>query len=120
MKQTIDLALKLFKTDNVIPHLLIATPLPGTELHEQCLKLGLITEDPSSKDFSTATRTHGTALFSTADFSKEDIKELVNTYQQDLKKASAIYSLKNPLYALNRIIKNPKLLKRILFFRQSS
>ncbi|MBU2063381.1 MAG: radical SAM protein, partial [Candidatus Omnitrophica bacterium] len=120
IKQTTDLALNLFKTSNVIPHLLIATPLPGTKLYEHCLSLGILKEDFLAKNFSIAARTHEIPLFSTDDFSKEDLKKLFNTYRQSLKKASIIYSLKNPLYALKRIIGNPNLLKRILFFRQSS
>ncbi len=66
MKDTINLALKLYKDYDLHPHLMVATPLYGTELYEICIRDRLLVGNPTFEELSIATQTTGNPMISTA------------------------------------------------------
>lgn len=99
MKETTNLALRLFREYNLFPIMLVATPLYGTELYEICSREKFIDGDPTFDELSLATQRIGEPMISTADFSKEDVKEVINEYTSELKKERVRFSLKHPIFA---------------------
>jgi len=114
MKETINLALKLFRSYDVIPCLYVATPLYGTELYDICIEKDIIKENMTGKDFSTATQIYGEPMIYTEDFSKDDIKNLLHCYKGGYKKELIIYYIKHPFHALEIVRNKPALIKRFL------
>lgn len=112
-EETTELALRLFRVYNVSPRLLVATPLYGTELYKECLKKGFIRQDLTDRDFAVGTQIYGEPLISTGDFSKEDIKNIIYRYNQALKKEMMAYAMRNPIYALRKVIEKPENLKKV-------
>jgi anaerobic magnesium-protoporphyrin IX monomethyl ester cyclase len=102
MRETIDLALTLLRECDIQPNLFVATPLYGTELHEICVRDGLIGGELSSEELATATQVFGNPLIETADFTKEDVIGLLEEYRARLKRELIGFSLRHPFYALNR------------------
>jgi magnesium-protoporphyrin IX monomethyl ester (oxidative) cyclase len=102
IRETIDLALALLRTCDLIPNLFVATPLYGTELYEICVRDGLIDGALSSEELATATQVFGNPLIETPEFTKADVKLLLKSYTARLKRELLRFSLKHPLYALHR------------------
>jgi len=103
IKDTIEVALKLFRLYDVIPHLYIATPLYGTELYDQCVKEGLINPNSlTDRDFVTVKEDYGTPPISTKEFSKKDIKMLITDYKSKMRKVEKTklfkYRIKHPVH----------------------
>ncbi len=84
IKDTVALALRLFKTYNVVPIMLFATPLYGTELYQTCVEMGIIDETLSDEDFATATMYYGEPLIFTKEFSKQDLKRLTREFESKI------------------------------------
>jgi magnesium-protoporphyrin IX monomethyl ester (oxidative) cyclase len=82
MEETIGLAIRLFKEYNVLPILLFATPLYGTDLYNNALKEGLIEEHFTDKDIATATQFYGNPIIETKDFSKQDLKNISESFEK--------------------------------------
>ena len=83
---TVHFALKLFKEENVFPILLFATPLYGTELYRQCLKMGIIKPIISDEEFAKATQFFGYPLISTSDFTANELKDIGNHFEEEMNK----------------------------------
>jgi magnesium-protoporphyrin IX monomethyl ester (oxidative) cyclase len=115
MKQTTNLALSLFRAYNLFPYMQFATPLYGTELYEICIREKFIDGDPTFEELSLATQTIGNPMISTPDFSKEDVKEVVNEYTSKLKKERALFSVKHPIFAAGLV--KARLLRLLLTSR---
>lgn len=81
---TINLALKLFKVENVFPILLFATPLYGTELYNECVEKKLIDQIFSDEELSQATQFYGNPLISTNEFSKDDLKKIGRYFEEEM------------------------------------
>jgi len=86
IKETIALALRLYKTYTVLPILLFATPLYGTDLYKICMEEGLIDRNLTDEDLATATQFFGNPLISTKNFSKEDLKKIANEFELEMDK----------------------------------
>ncbi|MDD5174093.1 MAG: cobalamin-dependent protein [Candidatus Omnitrophica bacterium] len=114
MKETLGLALRLLKEYDILPCLLIATPLYGTELYEICEKNGYIKKDLTDKDFATGTQVYGNPLISTKDFTGEDVKNLARDYLSTLKKELIIYAFKHPLFLFKKIREKIPFISRYL------
>ncbi|MEK9165827.1 MAG: cobalamin-dependent protein, partial [Patescibacteria group bacterium] len=102
MKETISLALDMYKRYDVLPVMHIATPLYGTELYNICIENKLIKENLTAKDFSMATQILGEPLISSTTFKREDIKKLARNYLLRLylfrfQKEFLAYMFKHPL-----------------------
>ncbi len=78
---TINLAIHLYKSNNVYPILLFATPLYGTELYNICIKNSLIKENISDEEIAKATQFYGEPLISTKDFNKDDLKSIAREFE---------------------------------------
>jgi radical SAM superfamily enzyme YgiQ (UPF0313 family) len=113
MNETINLALRLFKSYHVTPHLFCATPLFGTELYDKCLEQGLIKKNLTDKDLSVATGWYGNPLISTAEFSKKDVKRITKDFQLAMQREKLKYYLKHPFLLLKKT-SNLTLLRRYL------
>ena len=86
IKETIALALRLYKSYNVLPILLFATPLYGTELYKICMEKGLVDKNFTDDDLATATQFFGNPLISTEDFSKDDLKRMATEFELEMNK----------------------------------
>lgn len=86
IKETVALAVKLYKSYNVFPILLFATPLYGTELYKICMEKGLVDKNFTDDDLATATQFFGNPLISTDDFSKDDLKKIAGDFELEMNK----------------------------------
>lgn len=80
MKETVDFALNLYRNYNVLPGLMIATPLIGTELYKICKKNKYFKYQLSALNLSKATQLDGKHIIETEDFNETDIDELAKYY----------------------------------------
>lgn len=103
IKETIALALRLYKTCDAYPIMLFATPLYGTELYKNSVKEGLIGEIFTDEEIATATQYYGNPLIATKDFSKEDLKRLVNNFELEMNKLLGEDSLRKVLTDKNSL-----------------
>ena len=110
MKDTTDLALKLYKDYDLLPHLMVATPLYGTELYEICVRDKLLKGNPTFEELSIATQITGNPMISTSDFSIEDIRRVIDEFTNDLAKEQARKLLKQP----KTLLKHPRAALRLL------
>ena len=97
MKKTVDLALRMDRQYNVLPILLVATPLYGTELYRVCSENGYIREPVTGEDLACGTHIMGKHLIETPDFSPRDIDRLAAGY-------ALRYSLNHPDRALRKLL----------------
>jgi len=117
MKETVDLALELFRSYNVTPYLFIATPLYGTELYDECVKRGIIDENITGRALSVATQACGEPMIFTEDFSTDDVKSLVHDYYRSRLRYERIkYSVRHPVVTLSKVKDKPALLLQKLLF----
>ncbi len=104
MKDTTNLALRLYRDYELHPHLMVATPLYGTELYEICLREKLLKGNPTFEELSIATQTTGNPMISTADFSIEDIRRIIEEFTSNLAKEQGRKLLKHP----KDLLKHPR------------
>jgi anaerobic magnesium-protoporphyrin IX monomethyl ester cyclase len=102
IKKTTNLAIELFKKYNLFPVLMVATPLYGTELYEICLRDKLIEGEPTSDKLSVAIQSKGEPMISTNDFSKDDIKQVIREYKNNLRPIYILHFLKHPQELIHR------------------
>jgi magnesium-protoporphyrin IX monomethyl ester (oxidative) cyclase len=96
MKDTTNLALKLYRYYGLYPALMMATPLYGTELYEICIRDNLIKGNPTVEELSTATQLKGNPMISTSEFSQKDIRQIINEYTDNLSRERSRSQLKHP------------------------
>ena len=97
MNDTVSLAIRLFDEYKVVPIMLFATPLYGTELYDVAMEHGIISDDIADEDFLTSTAYYGEPLISTKDFSKEDLKMLAKDFETRINERSNGNSLRKIL-----------------------
>ena len=102
MADTTRLALDLLHTADLLPTLMVATPLYGTELYTICMERGYIAGNPSPEELAKATQLFGKPMIATEDFSSEDIERLLSDYTRQLKRELVLFSFRHPLYAFHR------------------
>jgi magnesium-protoporphyrin IX monomethyl ester (oxidative) cyclase len=96
MKDTINLAIKLYREYHLLPAMLVATPLYGTELYEICMRDKLIKGNPTFEELLVAIQIKGNPMISTPDFSQEDVKQLINEFKRKLSTQERRYLLTHP------------------------
>jgi len=116
IQETVDLAIHLLKEYDVLPCLLVATPLYGTELYNICVDKGYINENLSDKELSSCTQIYGEPLFNTDEFSREEMKNITSKYLSKLRTGLMVYSIKHPIFASHKIKDYLPLLKKFLGF----
>jgi anaerobic magnesium-protoporphyrin IX monomethyl ester cyclase len=110
MRDTTNLALKLYQGFDLHPHLMVATPLYGTELYEICIRDNLLKDDPTFEELAIATQTTGNPMISTAEWSQKDIRQIIAEFSNDLIKEQRRKLLKHPTVFL----KHPRAAIRLL------
>jgi anaerobic magnesium-protoporphyrin IX monomethyl ester cyclase len=110
MKDTTNLALKLYRDYDLHPHLMVATPLYGTELYEICIRDNLLTGNPTFEELAIATQTTGNPLISTSEFSQKDIRRVIDEFTKDLVRNEGRKLLKHP----KDLLKHPRASIRLL------
>ena len=110
MKDTTNLALKLYQDFDLHPHLMIATPLYGTELYEICMRDNLLKGTPTFEELAIATQTTGNPMISTADWSQKDIRQVIDEFSNDLVNEQRRKLLKHP----SVFLKHPRAAIRLL------
>ncbi|HSV50235.1 MAG TPA: radical SAM protein [Candidatus Acidoferrales bacterium] len=110
MRETTALAVRLFREFDLVPHLMVATPLYGTELYEICVKEGLLKSNPTFEELSIATQITGNPMIATKDFSLDDIRGVIDEYKKELAAAQANKLIKSPI----AFIKHPRVALRLL------
>jgi anaerobic magnesium-protoporphyrin IX monomethyl ester cyclase len=96
MKNTINLAIKLYREYEIFPDLMVATPLYGTELYEICMRDKFIQGEPTFEELAVAQQTWGDPMISTPNFSKKDVKRVINEYKRKLLMQRLRYMLNHP------------------------
>jgi anaerobic magnesium-protoporphyrin IX monomethyl ester cyclase len=96
MKDTINLAIKLYREYDLFPGMMVATPLYGTELYEICMRDKLIKGNPTFEELAVATLPNGNPMISTPDFSQKDVKRVINEYTRKLLTQRLRYLLNHP------------------------
>jgi len=104
MKDTINLAIMLYRKYDLSPYLMVATPLYGTDLYEICMKDKLIKGEPTCEELCVAIQSWGEPIISTPDFSQEDIKRLLNEYTTRLRVEYRRYLLRHPRKLITRLL----------------
>jgi anaerobic magnesium-protoporphyrin IX monomethyl ester cyclase len=110
MKDTTALAVRLYREFGLHPHLMVATPLYGTELYEICVREKLLKGNPTFEELAIATQTTGNPLIATADFSQDDIRGVIEEFTAALLKEEGRKVLKNP----KEFLKHPRASLRLL------
>lgn len=103
MKDTTNLALKLYKDFDLFPILNVATPLYGTELYEICIRNKLLKGNPTFEELSVATQITGNPMISTPDFSLEDIRHVISEFNKSFLTERMRYSLKHPRHLFEEL-----------------
>jgi len=98
MKDTIDLALELYKKHKIKPFILVATPLCGTELHDICIEHGYLEENVTDRDLAESTHLFGKHLINTPEFNARDIDSLARYYYRR-------FIINHPIEAIRRGVK---------------
>jgi len=89
MNDTVNFAIEHFARFGTYPILYFATPLVGTKLFEECVKLGLIVDEMiSPRDWALATNYFGKRLIKTDDFSEHDLFNLERNFLERLAEQS--------------------------------
>jgi magnesium-protoporphyrin IX monomethyl ester (oxidative) cyclase len=96
MNDTINLAVKLYREYDLFPDLMVATPLPGTELYEICMRNKFMKGEPTFEEFLVAMQAYGKPMISTPDFSREDVEQVINEFFRKLATARIRYLLNHP------------------------
>lgn len=115
IRQTIDLAIDLLRQYDMLPTMMVATPLYGTDLYSQCVDMGLIDGNLSIEELATATQLYGNPMIATKDFSCNDVKTLLADYRQRFKKELILFSFRHPVYAGRRFIDKLPVIKKLFF-----
>jgi radical SAM superfamily enzyme YgiQ (UPF0313 family) len=113
MKDTTKLALKLYRDYDIVPHLMVATPLYGTELYEICIRDNLLKGNPTFEELSIATQTTGNPLISTSEFSLKDIRQIIDEFTNDFARERTQNLRKHP----RDLLKHPRVAIRLLRMR---
>lgn len=118
IKKTIDFALGLQKKFNVCPNLMIATPLFGTALYNQCMDNGYLVEAVDPHNLSTATS--GLGIIQTNDFAPQDIEKLIRHFNHRCQRINYRNFIKNlfshPVYFAYILINSFKDYRRVKEF----
>jgi anaerobic magnesium-protoporphyrin IX monomethyl ester cyclase len=114
MNDTTNLALKLYRDFDLLPHLMVATPLYGTELYEKCIQDNLLKSNPTFEELSIATQTTGNPMISTSEFSQNDIRRIINDFTNDLVREEGRKLLKRPRDLLKHPRASIKLLRKCI------
>lgn len=113
MKDTTNLALKLYRDYDLVPHLMVATPLYGTELYEICIRDNLLKGNPTFEELSIATQITGNPTISTSEFSQKDIRQVIDEFTNDFARERVQNLLKHP----RDFLKHPRVAIRLLRMR---
>jgi radical SAM superfamily enzyme YgiQ (UPF0313 family) len=114
MEDTTGLALRLYRDFDLHPHLMVATPLYGTELYEICMRDHLLQGNPTFEELSIATQTTGNPLISTPDFSEKDIRRVINEFTSNLMRVEGRKLVQRPRDVLKHPRASLKLLRKSL------
>lgn len=113
---TFKLSLELLKKYEVLPALLFAIPMVGTDLYYICKKEGYIEKDIDDDEYCAGVNMiFGDPWFSTSNFTKEELKSMTKEFLPKLTRELTKYSLKHPVYSLRQIIATPRLVKEFLY-----
>jgi anaerobic magnesium-protoporphyrin IX monomethyl ester cyclase len=103
INDTINLAIMLYRKYDLSPYLMVATPLYGTELYDICTRDKLIEKELTCEELSIATQSWGEPIITTPDFSKEDIKRIINEYKKRLRAEYERHLLRHPQELIARV-----------------
>ncbi|MFH0961569.1 MAG: radical SAM protein [archaeon] len=79
MEETSEFALRLLRECDVFPHLFIATPIYGTELHRLCVEKGYVSE-VTERALAESTVSWGENVIETGEFSKRDVRQVLERF----------------------------------------
>jgi len=113
IQTTMKFAIKLLREYEVIPSMMFATPIYGTELYNIALRKQLINKKFTDEELSNATQIYGEPLIKSEEYSKEWLKKEANKYIKILRRELFVYSIKHPLYAIKKLEKQTKVIKEI-------
>lgn len=116
VSETIDFALMLLKKYNVIPHMGIARPLPGTEMYEICEREGWLT-DPIVPDIGKGVRSEvfERRMIETPEFKPEYLEQRLGEFS---KKVMITIAMKTAVWFLIHPVKGIAVTRYFFFGRK--
>ncbi len=118
MKATVEFALHLKKDYDFGMHLLVATPLYGTKLYDECQKQGYVKEELTPRALAEVRQAQGKPLIETPDFSSEDVRAIAADATNRYNHIALINSIKYPGKTVGTLFREPhiarKFIKRML------
>lgn len=121
IKDTLNLSLGLLKGYDVLPAILYAEPLLGTELYDICLKEKFISAEIATEDsWAGNNMIFGEPWFSTHDFTKDELKSMVGEFLPKLTRELVKYSLRHPFQSLRQAVATPQIAKKFVSFFKNS
>ena len=100
IETTLSLATRLLSKFDVLPVVMVATPLPGTPLLADCQKRGLLFEQPSPSDYAVGSHIGGRALIAGNGRSPEQIANTLRRYRKRMRLWRIRSAVRHPCYSL--------------------
>ncbi len=120
MMNTVDFALMLKRRYDVGMHLMFATPLYGTRLHEECKTKGYIRGTLTPRAFAEVRQNWGLPLIETENFTAMDVKNIAAEAMKAYRKLSIISYIKHPKKTLKTALNQPNLIGKFIKSLQSA
>jgi magnesium-protoporphyrin IX monomethyl ester (oxidative) cyclase len=112
IRETLRLAVELYRNCDLTPQVTVATPFYGTELYETSVAHGYIKNDPASLEmFNMATAPRGSPMITTPEFSPDILRTAIGEYGKERRRIRKRFMLRHPKEAA-------KWLKRVLIRRK--
>jgi radical SAM superfamily enzyme YgiQ (UPF0313 family) len=117
IRKTLDFAAMLMDKFDVIPAFMMANPLFGTRLYEECKEKGYLTKDISPEDIMLGSIVGAEGLIKTPDFTPEYLKKVLQKFYQK----ALLKNFLKPRYVIEKLIEDPhrSLERAIKLFRLS-
>ena len=103
MEATLSLALRLLSRSDVLPVVMVATPLPGTSLLVACQKRGVLPKQLSPSDYAVGTHIGGRALIAENGRSPEQMANMLQRYRNRMRLWRILSAVRQPRYTLRLI-----------------
>lgn len=97
IRETLEFAMMLNKKYDVYPFINFAIPIKGTEMYDECIKNGFLTEDITPKSLVESSSFRGRGKITTPEFTPEFLSELMVEFNKQIFRNSLIKGICNPI-----------------------
>jgi anaerobic magnesium-protoporphyrin IX monomethyl ester cyclase len=97
IRETLEFAMMLNKKYDVYPFINFAIPIKGTEMYDECVKNGFLTEEITPKSLVESASFRGSGKIITSEFTPESLSGLMEEFNKHIFRNSLIKGIRNPL-----------------------